>query len=274
MSQKALPGDTLYGLKRASESWELTTAGSSTDKARDYLKFAQTRVNEAQALAKRAGGSAAGAGPQAGGLDSHTTGLITSTLASADHDVRSASSLLGGQAVKSKSTSPLSVLPSWAPDQLAKLRELASAMPDAALRSRTASSAQLVTAAVARANQLAATVHTGCLSTANADQLGPLPVSSCSAGSVLPPKKHEHAKASQSGAKTHKAGTNGGSSPSPKSGGSGSPNPTGSTSPSPSPTSSSNISVPSLPTTSLPVSVNSCTIQLLGVVKITVCPSG
>src|SRR5262249_22979546 len=119
MSQKALPGDTLYGLKPASESWRLATAGSPTDKARDRLQCAQTRVGEAKALAARASGTAIGTGPQAGGLNAHTDALIGSTLASADHDVRSASTLLGNQAVRSRTSNPLTVLMSWAPGQLA-----------------------------------------------------------------------------------------------------------------------------------------------------------
>ena len=45
MSRKALPGDTLYGLKRASESLQLATAGSDREKAQDYLDFAATRAS-------------------------------------------------------------------------------------------------------------------------------------------------------------------------------------------------------------------------------------
>jgi hypothetical protein len=263
MSQKALPGDTLYGLKRASESWQLATDTNPTDKARDYLKFANTRVDEAHALAERASASAAGSGLQAGGFDSHTADLIESTLASADHDVTSASSLLGKQAVQSKSSSPLDVLTSWAPDQLSRLRDLASAMPDGALRARTQSSARLVRAAVHRANKLAATVHTGCPSTSSTDQLGPLPISSCPSGSVTTPKQHNQPKTKQHRTKANTAGPNAGansSSPQPNPSATTGPTDPGSSSPSPI------ISVPpiDLPTSSgsLPLTVNSCSLGL------------
>ncbi len=54
MSRKALPGDTLYGLKRASERVQLATAGSDTERAQDHLDFAATRAREVQALSPAA----------------------------------------------------------------------------------------------------------------------------------------------------------------------------------------------------------------------------
>jgi hypothetical protein len=190
MSQKALPGDALYGLKRASESWELTTAGSTTDRAKDYLKFAQTRADEARTLLSRATGDR----PQASVLDAQTDGLISSVLVSADHDVQSASTLLGDQAVATNSTSPLSIMTDWAPGQLTRLRTLADAMPDGPLRARTESAAQLVARAHLRAQQLAASVGNGCITSANRDELGPLPVRSCATGTGTSntPKKRGH----------------------------------------------------------------------------------
>jgi hypothetical protein len=188
MSRKALPGDALYGLKRASENVQLALDGSATDKARDYLKFAGTRVDEARALASRASASAAGAGPQAsGGIDSHTASLITSTLSSADSDVKSASSLLGTQAVRDKSSSPLDVITAWAPSQLSRLQELAAVMPAGALRTRTQSSAQLVTAAVTRARELAPNVSSACVDNAVHDDLGPMPQGVCTSEPATSP---------------------------------------------------------------------------------------
>lgn len=189
MSQKALPGDTLYGLKRASESAQLTFDSNPTAKARDYLSFAKERADEVNGLLKRSGSSATGYGVHAGGLDSHTADLIESTLASSDSDVMSASSLLAGQAVKSQSTSPLSVLTSWAPGQLDRLDAIAAAMPDSALRSRTESSARLVTQAVTRAHQLAPAVTSGCVDASSTDSLGVVP-GSCKAGTSTPSKSN------------------------------------------------------------------------------------
>jgi hypothetical protein len=276
MSQKALPGDTLYGLKRASESWRLATDGNPSDKARDYLHFAQTRVDEARDLAQRATATAAGPGVHAGGFDAHTADLVGSTLASADHDVTSASWLLGTQAVKSKSTSPLGAIPSWAPAQLQRLRELASLMPQGALRARTMSSIRLVNAAVQRANQLAATMRTGCLSTSNSDALGPVPYSNCPSHPAGAPKPSGHPKTGNKPSKANHHGPSVGTSAAP---------PRASTSPSNGPSSppstspSQIITVPPLPlpTSSLPLRVNSCSLGLsLGIVTlgIGVCPSG
>lgn len=282
MSQKALPGDALYGLKRASESWELATAGSPTDKARDYLKFAQTRVDEATALAQRASASAAGAGPQAGGFDAHATSLISSTLASADHDVRSASTLLGSQAVRSRSSSPLSVLTSWAPGQLGRVRDLSAMLPAGALRNRTLFSAQLVRAAVNRAMQLAAALPTGCPNLGNADELGPLPVTDCTTGRRVEPKRHTKTRPHRTTAR-HVSATGEPKSNAPGrpgtpgaagSTGSSSGKPTGSPSPSSPPPI---VKIPTLPPpTSLPVTVNSCGVGVtLGPIGIGVgvCPS-
>jgi uncharacterized protein DUF5667 len=88
MSQKSLPGDTLYGLKRASEDVRLSLASSSTAAAGDRLGFATTRVEEARQLVRQAGATALGRGPQAsGGLNARTTRLVSDTLKSADEDL-------------------------------------------------------------------------------------------------------------------------------------------------------------------------------------------
>jgi hypothetical protein len=180
MSKKALPGDTLYSLKRASEQVELATASSNTEKANYYLDFAKTRVDEVNSLLNRSTTSAAGSGAHAsGGVNSHTAGLITSTLASADTDVRSASKLLGTQAVRSSSAKPLAAMTDWAPAQLQRLHQIAAAMPAGDLRARADSSAQLVTAALARATALRSTVGCACLNTAPSDELGPVPCTPC-----------------------------------------------------------------------------------------------
>jgi hypothetical protein len=278
MSKKALPGDTLYGLKRASENAELAFAGSNTEKARDYLRFAKTRVEEAAGLLSRATATAAGTGPQAGGVDSRTASLITSTLSSADTDVKSASSLLTKQAVKTESAGPLNLLTSWAPGQLARLHDLAAAMPDSALRSRTVSSANVVDTAVNRAKSLAPKVQSGCLDSAPTDDFGPLPVSACPSPSVTTPT---HTTPSKQATSTRGAshgttkGTNGtGSTAAPGAG--------TSTATAPAPKSSStpllNLSSLPLPTSTptLPLTVSSCSAGLtLGpiVVGIGSCPS-
>ncbi len=270
MSQKALPGDALYGLKRASESFELATAGSDTEKARDYLDFAKTRAAEVQDLLKRSTTSAIGTGPVAsGGLDSHTAALIDSTLASADHDVKAAATLLGSQAIKSKSTSPLDVMTSWAPDQLARLHEIAAAAPDSALRRRTESSADLVSAALNRAKQLAPKVGTGCLDTASRDELGPVPVAGCPSGQGPTPTAHPKSTATAHRSKDRNIATNG-TSEAPAPNVSSTPG-AGQTSPKSSPTPIVSLPTSLLPTStkSLPVTVDTCGVGIsLGPIQI------
>jgi len=179
MSQKAAPGDTLYGLKRASENVRLDLAGNDTSKAKLYLEFAGRRADEANTLASRATADAMGSGYHAGAIDSHTADLIASTLGSADSDVKNATTLLTKQAVTSNSSDPLKIITDWAPSQIARLKQLAASMPDGALRQRAQSSASLVTAAATRAKALVPAVVNGCASTAKADALGVLPAGTC-----------------------------------------------------------------------------------------------
>src|SRR3954451_1496998 len=182
MSKKSLPGDALYGLKRASERIELATAGSDTEKAQDYLDFARTRANEVKALLGRSGGSALG-GTSAAGVNAGTARLIASTLGSADEDVKAASRLLTGDAVKHSSPQPLSTMTNWAPAQADRLREIAAAMPDPALRARATSSLRLVQAAAARSAALRSKLGCDCLGAAGSDELGPKPCTVCGTSS-------------------------------------------------------------------------------------------
>ena len=79
ISRHALPGDALYGLKRADENLELATASSPTDKTSDLMSFAHTRANEvSELLVEDRGGSS-------GPVGSDTAGLVTTTLGSAEY---------------------------------------------------------------------------------------------------------------------------------------------------------------------------------------------
>jgi hypothetical protein len=170
MSRHALPGDALYGLKRASEDLELATASGPTDKAQDYLKFANTRASEVGQLLAQSG---------SGKVDSNTAKLVKGTLGSADSDVRQAAQLLGTTAVHNRSTKPLNILTSWAPDQVSRLAALAARVPAGTLHDRIAQSEALVRAAAARDTALAAVIGNACMKGADSDSLGPIPVSSC-----------------------------------------------------------------------------------------------
>ncbi len=183
-SQKSLPGGTLYGLKRASESVRLAFASNSTDAAGDRLQFAATRVDEARKLLHQPTASALGRGPQAdGGVSAATARLVDQTLTSADDDVLSASRALTTNALKRKSGAPLTTMITWAPGQAARLRELAAAAPTSSLRARAIDSQNLVTAALTRADAVRPLAACACMGTARSDRSV-----RCRAPRVVPPR--------------------------------------------------------------------------------------
>jgi hypothetical protein len=267
MSKKALPGDSLYSLKRASERFELATASSDREKAQDYLDFAATRADEVRDLLGHASTGAAGTGVHASGIDSGTVKLVQSTLNSADTDVRSASTILGKQAVRGRTTGPLNTMTAWAPAQLHRLQSLAAEIPAGTARSRITASANLVTQAVARARALAPRLGCSCLASSGSDSLGPIPCDVCtqpasttSPNQGTPPAGKrtktghghtapgENASGDGAGSRSAKGSTrNGGPSTTPNA-------PPPSTTPVP----GKSTPILNLPTPSLPVNVKSC----------------
>jgi hypothetical protein len=269
MSRKALPGDALYGLKRASERVELATAGSATEKAKDHLDFAATRAREVQSLLAR---DSKGSDPAATKLDPGTARLVASTLGSADSDVTAASVLLGNQAVSKGSTAPLTTMTKWAPGQLDRLRDIAALMPSGALQTRTESSANLVAAALTRAETLAPKVACSCLQSTGTDTLGPVPCTTCppAGGPGTDPSNPQQGNGGAQGG----TGTAGGKAGNGATSGT-APNstvvePHSSATPSqPGPKASTSPAVPGLPlppiklpTSSLPINVSSCSLGI------------
>jgi hypothetical protein len=206
MSKKALPGDALYGLKRASERLELATATSNTEKATDYLDFATTRANEVKDLLSRSTGAALG-GTQAAGLNPDTAKLIRSTLSSGDVDVKAASRLLGADAVQHSSPAPLRTMTNWTPGQAQRLRQIANAMPDSTLRTQALSSLHLVQRAQARAVALNSKLGCDCLGSAASDELGPVPCSPCTSPLSQPQQQPSAPGVTQPGATSHPKAT-------------------------------------------------------------------
>ena len=258
MSRSALPGDTLYGLKRASEDAQLSLTTGNVARGRELLSFAKTRADEVSALL--------GAAP-ATSVSSRTAGLVTSTLNSADDDVRQAAQLLGAQAVQSQSAAPLSTMAGWAPDQLARLQAIAGRTPAGNLHDRATSSANLVSAALVRATTLQSQIGCTCLNGGGSDQLGPLPCLICTGPPPLPitvPGGTGSPGAGNGTAKSSPAVTNGGGSAA-ATPGSGGPNPYGSPNPSgslPVPQLPS-VTVPSIPLPSTPpLTINSCGVSV------------
>jgi hypothetical protein len=179
LSRSALPGDPLYGLKRASESAQFSLTTGNIARSKELLAFAKTRTDEAADLLSHA--NATGAGPQASGtIDDHTASLVTSTLGSSDDDVRQAAQLLGLQAVHDKSATALNLMTAWAPGQHSRLTDIVARIPNGALHDRAATSAVLVAAALARAQGLQPELRCNCLENAKSDSLGPVPCTVCS----------------------------------------------------------------------------------------------
>ncbi|MBE1599203.1 DUF5667 domain-containing protein [Streptomyces stelliscabiei] len=84
-SSDALPGDSLYGLKRGIEDVKLTLADDTDDRGRLYLDQASTRLGEARRLMERGRG---------GQLDHESLGEIRRALTGMRHDASEGHRLL------------------------------------------------------------------------------------------------------------------------------------------------------------------------------------
>jgi Domain of unknown function (DUF5667) len=167
MADGALPGQSLYGIKRASENFQLSVTGSDVSKGQKYLKFAGSRASESSKLA--------GSGP----ASPHAALLVAKTLRAADSDTRNGARLLTGAAVSGVSADPLAKITSWLGPQWARIAALAPKLPAGPARSQAAASLTLLQQLATRVSQLKAELGCTCLSTTHADALGPLPCPSC-----------------------------------------------------------------------------------------------
>lgn len=92
LSRDAVPGDTLYGLKRTAENASLNLAFDEHDYATRHLEVASTRLHEIESLAARGDQDALGAYYRNafGGFDRHMkegTRLITRQAAAGDYEL-------------------------------------------------------------------------------------------------------------------------------------------------------------------------------------------
>jgi uncharacterized protein DUF5667 len=160
----ALPGQSLYGVKRASENFQLSVAGGDAGRGKAYLQQSTNRAKEASKLG------------------SDHTSLLLSTLGNADTDGRMGMQLLGQAAVSQKSAEPLSGIANWAAAQQGRLTGLRDRLPAGAAKTRSQASLIMVQRIATRAAQLKGEIGCGCLSRTKADELGPEPCTSCPAG--------------------------------------------------------------------------------------------
>jgi hypothetical protein len=184
ISQNALPGDTLYGLKRASEKTEYSLADGAVDRGKLKLEFAGNRIGEVGDLLSHAGALGAAIGAVAGGaqINAHTASLVRQTLGSANGDVLTASRLLTGAAVASRSTAPLDNITSWADGQAAPMRQIVARLNGTDLQAKAAHTLNLILGAAKHANALRHELGCSCLKSAPTGLFGPAPCSPCTNG--------------------------------------------------------------------------------------------
>ncbi|MGI8666234.1 MAG: DUF5667 domain-containing protein [Jatrophihabitans sp.] len=185
VSNGALPGQSLYGVKRASENVQLSIAGGDTAKGKAYLQLATSRVKEAGKLV-------GGTDGQPATLSAHTRSLVASTLSSADSDSRNGMQSLGKASVAQMSADPIAGIANWASQQRSRLSDLQGRLPAGSTRNRVEASQALLQKIATRASQLSARIGCGCLSQTHADELGPLPCTGCGAVSPSSPAPPAH----------------------------------------------------------------------------------
>ncbi|WP_326593998.1 DUF5667 domain-containing protein [Streptomyces brevispora] len=103
-SSDALPGDSLYGLKRGMEDIHLNLAGSDTDRGEVYLDQASTRLSEARRLMERG---------RAGDLDHEQLGEVRRTLNGMTHDAIEGHRLLHAAYQRDGAIGPIQALDSF-----------------------------------------------------------------------------------------------------------------------------------------------------------------
>ncbi|TVL93507.1 DUF5667 domain-containing protein [Streptomyces sp. SAJ15] len=104
-SSDALPGDTLYGVKRGMEDFKLDMADGDEDRGRIYLDHASTRMSEARRLMERG---------RSGDLDHESLGEIRRALSGMRHDAAEGHRLLRRVYERDGDLDPIRALSSFA----------------------------------------------------------------------------------------------------------------------------------------------------------------
>jgi hypothetical protein len=184
LSRGSLPGDMLYGLKRASESAEIGLTSGQEAKGQKHLDIAALRLDEIQELIQRDAATAAGPRPTAAGLDDADAALVADNLRAFDQQARTGSKLLLGL-VNRPSGPSAGTLSSWAAQQQQTFDTFSPSLSPEG-REQAASSQRLLTQLQSRAAAFEA--DPGC-SAGTSDELGPVPSETCRAarpGSTSP----------------------------------------------------------------------------------------
>lgn len=179
LSRGALPGEMLYGIKRASENAEIGLTSGQEAKGQRHLDFASTRLEEVSDLIARQGATAAGAGPVAAGIGPDEAGLVLDNLRAFDEQARTGSRLILPLTAQPTGPSPAE-LGEWARSQSARLDTLSPSL-DGDGRTAAAGSQQMLQRLDQRATALGGPQR--CATGEESDDLGPLPVGECDSAS-------------------------------------------------------------------------------------------
>ncbi|MFD3518152.1 DUF5667 domain-containing protein [Streptomyces sp. NPDC058657] len=119
-SSNALPGDSLYGLKRGMEDLKLTMAGDESDRGQIYLDQASTRLQEARRLMDRG---------KAAALDHEQLGEVRRTLNGMKHDASEGHRLLYEAYERDGSIGPIQALTAFSQSHRESWSQLRSLLP-------------------------------------------------------------------------------------------------------------------------------------------------
>lgn len=158
LSKDALPGDPLYGIKRAGESATLGLTFGQQAKAEKHLEFAGNRLNELARLKDSGGGS-----------DDYLTGL-----ADFESDARAGVAQLTELAAQNGTPEQLTRLATWAQDRDTELATESATLP-AAVTGRFTDVRSLLTAIQTRVTSLLSRMGCYTITSGSADELGALP---------------------------------------------------------------------------------------------------
>lgn len=179
LAQSAIPGDTLYALKRGTEQARLMLAGGEQAEGRVLLGLASVRLDELSALMDEpVAMNTAGSGIQAAEGGS-VAELLVSTMETMDRQTTDGTNALTTAAVNDRSLPTLQFIGEWGVDQFTTLDDLNRRMPQEA-RTRAEESKDLLQRVVERLELLARAIDCRRSGDVRSDDLGPLPSPRCS----------------------------------------------------------------------------------------------
>jgi len=121
--------------------------------------------------------------PASGRIAPSKAGTISNALSAADNDIRDASSRLGNQAVRNAVKEPLTLITAFAPGEIKRLDSLSTHVKPGPVRTHLNASSTLLRQAERRATVLMSQVNCTAITKSGTDDLGPLPVPTCSPSS-------------------------------------------------------------------------------------------